>query len=488
MNTELSGVSWQRDALQQLSRLKLDGKAVSIPLAFAIGWAVWHMPPAAPLDERGVHFLATLLVGVTLWIFEAFDEYIVALMLVISWIVFKVVPSDVALSGFSRGSWFFLLGALGMGAAVNKSGLLHRVAVILLRRVRPDYRIYTFILTAAGLLVTPLLPEVKGRIAIISPLTHAICERIGFEPRSNGCAGLNLSAYVGFSQLTFMFLTGANTCLVGWSLLPEAAGSEFGWLAWALAALPAGIFTVLFLFAAVHVFFPLAASDRARFSRAAAQSQAQALDPLSREEWICLAVIAAAIAGWIAKPLHGIGEPWVALGALLVFLMTGVLDKKALKTNIDWGFLLFFGVIYGMGEICSQLKIDRWLMEFVDPLLSRVSFHPAAFLTLVLLFAYFVRFFLIKTPTVILLSIVLTPWAQDMGIHPGVVLLTVLIGVESWFLAYQTPSYVIAYHITEGKGFSHGQARKLMVAKVLCSLLTVLISVPYWRLLGYIRP
>jgi anion transporter len=422
-----------------------------------------------------------------LWTFEVFDDYVVALMLVLSWILFGVVPSELALAGFSKGSWFFVLGALGMGAAINKSGLLHRSALEVLHRIPPNYRLYTFILSAAGLCVTPLLPQVKGRIVIITPVAQAVSESIGFEDRSNGSAGLSLSAYVGASQLTFMFLTGSTVCLVGWSLLPESAKSEFGWLGWTVAALPAGIFMTLFLFMAICLLFPLEQENKAKMTSESVEVQRANLRPMTKAEWISLAVIPFAVMGWLTKPVHGVSEAWVAIAGLLAFLMTGVMDKNGLRNNIDWGILLFFGVIYSVGGICSSLGLDHWISRLVAPILSQSAFHPMPFLLAVLLLTYFVRFFLVKTPTVILLTLAVMSSARDLGIHPGVLLLTVLMAVESWFLPYQTPSYQITYCTTEGKAFSHAQARKLMVAKFIASILAVSISVPYWKLLGLIQ-
>lgn len=491
-----AALRWGGKALNVAQKLGAQSKTRLLPqnrmwlgllLAFAVGWGLWQMPPPTPLDETGMHFLAGLAAAVILWIFNVLDEYIVALMLLLSWLLFGVVPSEMALGGFSKSSWFFVLGVLGIGAAVTKSGLLYRVALQVLRRIPPNYNICTLILTASGLLVTPLLPELKARIAVMAPLSQAISETMVFKPRSNGSAGLALSAYMGFSQMSFMFLTGAPFCLIGWNLFSEQAKSEFGWGMWTLAAFPAGIFILLFLFATIHLLFRLKEQDRDGLSPKTLETQLEILGPLTKGEWLSLAVLALVIVGWLGRPLHGISEAWVALGAALVFLITGVLDKSGLKNNIDWGCLLLLGVVSSLAVIMPHLKVDRWLMGFIDPILSAFSFTPVSFLMIANLLAYLARFFVSKTTTVILLTLGLTPWAQDMGIHPGVLLLTILMGTESWFLPYQTDSYQIVYYSTEEKAFSHAQARKVMVAKFFATLLAIAISVPYWRMLGLIK-
>ncbi|MGB7947053.1 MAG: anion permease, partial [Candidatus Binatia bacterium] len=296
-----------------------------------------------------------------------------------------------------------------------------------------------------------------------------------------------LSAYVGFSQMSFLFLTGANFTLIGWNLLPEEAKAEFGWGTWALAALPAGIFTLLTLILAIHFFFRLSADDQLRIRPKTVETQLEILGPLTRAEWLSIGILALALLGWITEPFHRIGEAWVALGAFTMFLLTGVLDKGALKNGIDWGLVLLVGVLLSLGGLMPVLKVDRWLIGVVQPVLSLFSSQPLPFLLIVGLVTYLVCLFLRRTPAVILLMLTLTSWAAHIGIHPGILLLTVVMAIDSWFFPYQSDSYQITYFSTDERAFSHAQARRLMYAKVIVSLLAIAISVSYWRMLGFIH-
>jgi di/tricarboxylate transporter len=140
-----------------------------------------------------------------------------------------------------------------------------------------------------------------------------------------------------------------------------------------------------------------------------------------------------------------------------------VLDKSGFKNNIDWGLILLVGVLLSLAGLIPILKVDRWLIESMSPVLTVFSFHPLPFLMVIALAVYTISFFLRRTPTVILLMLSLTSWAQDMGIHPGVLLLSILMTIDSWFLPYQSDSYQITYYSTGEKAFSHAQARKLMI-------------------------
>jgi anion transporter len=342
-------------------------------------------------------------------------------------------------------------------------------------------------LGVSGLLVTPVLPQNQTRTAIMAPISQVLSEIMGFKERSNGSAGLVLSAYMGFSQLNFMFLSAATPCFVGWSLLSENQQAEFGWFAWALAAVPAGVFTLFLIIIAIQIIFHVRANEQATISPTTLKTQLDVLGPLARAEWLSIGILTLALAGWLTKPLHGIKEAWIAVAALVAFMLTDGLNKRTLKNNIDWGYLLFLAVMLSLSSIIPYLKLDQWLTDALGPFLMTFSSRTTTLLIMVALLVYGVRFLLNKTSAVVLFMLVLGSWSQNAGIHPGVLLLTVLIALESWFLPYQTPSYQIAYYSTDEKAFSHAQARKLMIVKFIVSLLAIVISVPYWKLLGLVR-
>jgi hypothetical protein len=154
---------------------------------------------------------------------------------------------------------------------------------------------------------------------------------------------------------------------------------------------------------------------------------------------------------------------------------------------VDWGLILFFGVVNSMAAISHQLNIDRWVMDLVSPMFSAISFGPFGFLTGVILIVVFGRFFLRKAAAVALFTFALVPLGEEVGIHPGVLLLSILMASECFLLSYQDGPYQIAYSSTDGQAFSHRQARKILTAKFVATLLAVAVSIPYWRVLGLIQ-
>lgn len=475
-----SGVSWELT-----HGLRNHG---GILLALLLGWVVWNLPPVEPMGVQGMHFLATMAVAVALWVFEIIDDYIVGLLLLLAWVILDIVPSKVALAGFATNSWFFTIGALGIAAAIGNTSLLRRLALKLISSVPiRRQKTYLFFLLSAGMFSGPLLPTGKARAAVAVPVSQAITEVAGFGPRSNGSAAISLAAFLGFSQMSFMFLTGGEHCLIAWNFLPPELKSEFGWLTWFIVALPAAVCIVVFMFFALLFLLPLSAQERESLVAAHVSPAVIDMGAISRREWITLTSLILTVVGWLTAPLHGIDEAWIALGALLVFLLLGVLDKDGFRNKLDWGLILFFGVLNSLAVVAHHLKVDESLRILSTGFLSQFTGGAFGFLFVVFVVVSFVRFFLRKTPTTALFAVTLLPFSQSAGMHPGVMIVAAIMIGECFFLGYQDGPYQIAYSGANGTAFSHGQARKILAARYVATLLAVAVSVPYWKFLGLIH-
>ncbi|HEX2228960.1 MAG TPA: anion permease, partial [Candidatus Binatia bacterium] len=294
-----TGISWE--LIRGLGRCSI------FAVVFLLAWIVWHLPPLEPMGEQGMHFLATMIVAVALWILEVVDEYIVGLLLLLAWVVLGIVPSNVALGGFATNSWVFTIGALGIAAGVGNTTLLRRFAFKLISWLPMRcQRTYAFCLLSVGMFSGPLLPTGKARAAVAVPVSQAITEFAGFAPRSNGSAAISLSAFVGFSQMSFLFLTGSDYCLIPWNFLPPAQKAEFGWLTWLLAALPAAICITVVMFVAIQLLLPLSAEEKESLVSTSVIAHRSNAAPISGKEWTVLICLICTLVGWSTVSLHGI--------------------------------------------------------------------------------------------------------------------------------------------------------------------------------------
>jgi anion transporter len=447
-------------------------------LGLAVGLSIWNIPPFAGLETSSMHMLALLAWAVIFWALDILPDYVVGLGLIIGWILFAIVPPEVAVSGFTTSPFFLIIGVLGLTASLQSSGLLFRLALYILRCFPLTSRGQAMGLSLSGSAITTFIPDSTSATAIAGPIILALSDSLGYTRRSRGSAGLAMAAFLGFGQMGPFFLTGAAENLLAWGLLPEAARAQITWGSWALTALPLAIVTFSLAFLLTMWFFP--PEFQPTISRGLIETQIEALGPPSRAEIINGLVVVTAMVGWITAPYHLIDVAWVAMSGLAILLATNLLDRETFRAGINWDFLFYLGAVLSLTSVVRQLNIDRWLISHLTPLLLPMTTRPALFLLIMALAIFAARFILPSFPLVSLLTITAVPIAADAGIPPLLLVLVICMSITVWFLPYQSTTYLALYFGTKEKAFSHAQARLLAWSYGVIYLVAIAAAIPYW--------
>ena len=456
-------------------------RVLGVLVAALFGGAFLLLPAPADLSPAAWTALGLLAVFIPILVLEVVPDYVAALLLVVAWVMLGVVPARVALSGYASGNWMLLLAVFGLGTAVTRSGLLYRTVLLGLSHLPATHTVQGLMVAALGLVFTPAMPNATGRTAMAAPLAAEIADALGYPPDSRPRAGMALATLFGFGMMTGLFLTGSSTGLLVHSVLPPEVRARFTWGAWVVAALPLHlVILVVGLAAALWLYRPSVANTVTRERLAA---QRRLLGRPSRSEQITLVTFVFVLGGFVGQPLHGVDPAWIGLIGLCVLLVSGTLDEAALRNGVNWSFLLYLGVLVGLGEVFVQVKLDAWLASRLGGLLEPLAGRPFVF-CLALSVAAFALSFLVRWQAAsVLLTLVLAPAVGPLGINPWVVGIIALVATNSWFLPYQSTIYLALYY-GMGESFEHRQVRPIAWAFAAAVLAGVVLSVPYWRALG----
>ena len=448
-------------------------------------WAyLWFGQPDIGLEPAATQSLGLLCLTLIYWVFWVFPEYGVALMFALGLILSDLARPDVVLSGFASTTWFMTLGVLGLGAAITGSGLFYRLSLQLVRFFPLLYYWQIVALGLMGIVVMALIPQQSARTAIISQMLLNLSDSLGYKNPSRASTGLFVASFLGLGQLGFLFLTGSTTSLIAWGLLPEDVRAQFTWGYWFLAALPPTlVVTVIVLSAAIFLYRP---ESQARVSYQMVQNQLDVLGPLSRNEWVTLAVLCFTLGGWLTISYHRIDGAWISLISLCILVNTGVLGWGALKKGIDWELLIYMGATLSIPILLTQMKIDGWLVNLVSPLVLPLSNSPALAFMVIAVITYAVKLFFTSFLTVVTLTVALLPLATDMNMSPWIIAMIVLIASEVWFFPFQVDWHTLAYSTSDGKGFSYPYMYRINPFYALAYILALIAAIPYWRYLGLI--
>lgn len=465
------------DKPQPKSTITIIGHFIGIALGIAIAFC---QPPSG-LTHEAMQVMGILAWAICAWVFELFPDYVVALIMCTAWVATGSVPFDIAFSTFASSNWWLMLGALGMGVAAARSGLLQRLSLKVLHVFPFTYVGQILGMLVSGLIIAPLIPSITSKVAITAPFARAVSDNVGFESRSRGAAGIFAAMFTGCGCTGPMFLSASYMGYVLLGVLPGKVQHHFSWLQWFLAALPWGITLLLASVGAILFVY------RARLpenSRDTAYQQLRELGPMSRKEKITTAVLLLALLAWISEPLHHIPAVVIALLALCILLGVEVLDRLDFRQLIPWDALILIGGIIGMGPVLSALNIDKWLGQYLSAFIVSYAGNIYAFTIILAIVIYLVRFILVSQLVCItLFTVLLTPLALHTGINPWVVGFIVYCSSNVWNVFYQNATFQVAYYAVDGEMVTHSQMLPFSIAYMVISMAALLISIPYWQML-----
>ena len=198
-----------------------------------------------------------------------------------------------------------------------------------------------------------------------------------------------------------------------------------------------------------------------------------------------LAIFGFTLVGWLGGPLVGIQPSTVALIALLGAFASRNFDRQSLR-ELNWDYLLFFGVVLGIAEVSSILGVDQLAVEVIGAPLAATGISGPVFVIAIALLMGLLRVFLVADQAVLLLALALIPIAPALGVDPFLVVVALSCMALVWYMPSQPPEYLLAYTCSEGKLYSPAQSRSIALWFAGLVLVCLVLVMPYWHWLGLV--
>jgi DASS family divalent anion:Na+ symporter len=267
-------------------------------------------------------------------------------------------------------------------------------------------------------------------------------------------------------------------------LMPVEAQRQFTWGFWFVAAL--GPYLVLGQLAFWTLFLILRPPVRPPLDREVIRLQRRLLGQPRRAEVISVALLFLLIAGFIGARFVRVETVWVATLVFIAAFATGVLDTGRFQRGVNWGLMLYFGVLLGLEGIFKVLHIDAWLTTLMSSALTDHVHGPYLFVLILGVTAFLIHFIVPWSTASPILALISIPLAATLGISPFVPIMVIMLAGDHNFLPYVNVAYLTMYYATEGELFTHEQARPFLWLESLYRIIALMASVPYWKALGLI--
>jgi anion transporter len=457
----------------------------------AVGVFIGIAKPFVPeLSQAGHAVLMAILIAVGLWIFGttfiplSIGSMVMLLILIISGLKYSTV-----FNGYTNRAIWILIPALFFGFALNVTGLGKRLAYWVIGLFKPSYLTLTVSWVVIGILLSALTPSITVRIAIVIPIAMATVEICRLQQGSDGASYVLLAAWSMVLIPGTGWLTGSLWGPIGLGLFdatPALKGIiDFGsWFR--VMFLPFALLTMVFI---VALYLLMKPQKELRIDRDAFKKGFQGLGPVSFREKATLSVLTTAFLLLLTGQLHHIPDVAICLGAFVLLAVFKVITVNDIGPAINWDLILFLGSIMGLGTIFHETGVDTFLSQSLNPIIKNmpVNHWPLLFLAYVFLFLW--RFIDVAQLNVTMPFLVpfLPMMEANFGIHPLIFFCLFLMCANSFFMSYQQPFVIVGESLAGKAGWTTGQLQKAGMIYFIACLVTLALSIPYWRVMGLLK-
>jgi len=463
------------------------------------------LPTPADLPVAGHRMLAILAFAVIIWMTEAID-YAVSAVVIAALMAFLLglAPSvanpkillgtsgalTLAFSGFANTALVLVASALFLAAGMTATGLDKRIALSILSRVGTHTSHVVIGTIVVGFVIALMVPSTTARVACLVPITLGIIAAFGANKRSAFASMLMITTVQTASIWNVGIKTAAAQNMVAVGFIEKAFGKTITWLEWLIAAGPFAILMCIALYFVMTRMMPPEVAEVPGGREGIRKSLAE-LGPMKVSEKKLLLLSLILIAFWATEGvLHKFDTSTTTITAVALMLLPGVgiLTWKEAQPKIPWGTVVLFGVGISLGTALLQTNAATWLANIVvaefglkNATVLFILGVMSLFLVVIHLgFASATALASAMIPIVIaVLKSVATPGINVIGMT----MLLQFVVSFGFILVVNAPQNMVAY----GTGTFNARdfVRTGLVLTVIALALVMLLGATYWHWLGY---
>ncbi|MBD3335505.1 MAG: DASS family sodium-coupled anion symporter [Candidatus Eisenbacteria bacterium] len=323
------------------------------------------LPAPRGLSQEGFRAIAVFITCFGLWVTAALPFAVTGLLAISLLSLFRVFTPTEAFGLFGNTAVFFILGSFMLAAALMRSGLSKRIALVILSRCGAS---------AGGLLtgvfaIAWCLSLIMSEHAVAAVLFPVILEilRAAQErgPDRTFAKGLLLAlAWGAIIGGTGTLLGGARAPLA-LGILHRLTGEQVSFLQWSRVTMPVTVAMGLVALPVLQLLFGRGRTDvvaaRARLTEETAQ-----LGPLTRREKGTGLIFLVTIFCWVflSRQIDLATTAILASVALFVFRLISWSDTEE---YVNWEIILMYGGAVALGTALSETGAAAWLAQTFLP-------------------------------------------------------------------------------------------------------------------------
>lgn len=481
-------------------------KKAGLFAATAVLIAVLWMPPAQGLPQAGQVMLAILAFAVVVWMTEALDYAVSAVVIgalmifLLAWAPDAAKPTGpdmgtaaalgLALSGFSNSAVALVAAACFIAAAMTATGLDRRIALLVLSKVDAGTNHIVAGAMVVGFLLSFVVPSTTARVACLVPIMMGFILAFKVDKRSRFAGLLVITAAQTASVWNIGIKTAAAQNMVAIGFIEKQFKETITWAEWFVAGAPfSALLSVAVYFIMTRMMKP--EMKEIEGGQATIRAQLDAIGKMTAREWKLLGIVLVLLGFWATeKVLHDFDTSSTTIAAIALMLLPrlGVMDWKESQRGFPWGTVVLFAVGISIGAALLKTNAAGWLANLIVQNLGLQQASAFAILMLLSLFLIVIHLgfasatALASTMIPIVMSVLLA--VQTPGINViGMTMLLQFVVSFGFILPVNAPQNMIAYGTDtfDARDF----VRTGLVITVAAIALLVVFALTYWPWMGY---
>jgi Di- and tricarboxylate transporters len=211
----------------------------------------------------------------------------------------------------------------------------------------------------------------------------------------------------------------------------------------------------------------------------------------NRAEILSLVILSVTFILFLTEKLHHINNVTVCLFSFFLLFVANVLEPDDVQKGVSWNLIIFFGCILAFPAIFGNpdIGISSWLKQAVTPALLGFKGHALLFMIVSMIVMFAWRFLDIAwmIPTMALIVSMLPVIQKELGIHPLVMSSLMILAGNFTFITYMQPFSMMGAALAKERSWTPDQLMRYGMVYLGSSLLTLLISLAYWKITGFVK-
>lgn len=350
--------------------------------------AVLVLPAPEGLSVAGWRMVGILFFSVIVWMSEAVT-YPVSAAIILSLMAFLLGLSpdpasskaalmgtsrglSIALGGFSNTAFALVGGALFIAAAMMKTGLDKRIALVVLSRIgtTPERIVAGVILV--GFILSFFVPSTTARVSCLVPIVMGIVIALGIDRKSRFAAVMMIATAQADSVWNVGIKTAAAQNMIAVNFIKSQLNVTVSWMQWFIAAAPFAAIMSVVLYCVLIKVIPPEKSELVDGQGVVKRALA-ALGPMKPEEKRLMALSVILLGFWATEgsffgvSIHPFDTSTTTIAAISIMLLPGigVMTWKQAQEKIPWGTLVLFGVGISLGSALLSTQAVSWIARQV---------------------------------------------------------------------------------------------------------------------------